>query len=203
MANAIIEFFGGFIGNIYLLTACLSLLPVTEIKGSILFAVSAGAEPLLAAGCALLSSALLAALLVFCYPFLLSRAERSLRIRKVTSFLTSRLTERAERLNGDERADHGNRGAFGVFLFVAIPLPLTGIWTGAMLAALLRLDRKIGFFTLVAGNFTAIGIVLAVALLAGDRANIVFDAFLLLAALFLVVAIVKSLVRKGKKKDHA
>lgn len=31
---------------------------------------------------------------------------------------------------------------FGLFTFVAIPLPLTGVWTGAVVASLLKLDFK-------------------------------------------------------------
>ena len=31
---------------------------------------------------------------------------------------------------------------YGLFLFVAIPLPTTGAWTGSLIAALLGLDKK-------------------------------------------------------------
>lgn len=39
----------------------------------------------------------------------------------------------------------------GLFIFVAIPLPLTGVWTGSAVAALLKLDFKKAFPTVIVG----------------------------------------------------
>lgn len=47
-----------------------------------------------------------------------------------------------------ERKAEKNKGKiekyeyFGLFLFVAVPLPGTGAWTGSLIAALLHLDFK-------------------------------------------------------------
>ena len=40
-------------------------------------------------------------------------------------------------------------------LFVAIPFPGTGAWTGALIAALLQLNRKKSFFTILLGVLIA------------------------------------------------
>ncbi|MDR1530872.1 MAG: small multi-drug export protein [Clostridiales bacterium] len=39
----------------------------------------------------------------------------------------------------------------GLFLFVAVPLPGTGAWTGALIAALIGLPVRRSFFTIAAG----------------------------------------------------
>ncbi len=39
----------------------------------------------------------------------------------------------------------------GLLLFVAIPLPMTGVWTGSAVAAIIGLDFKRAFPTVVAG----------------------------------------------------
>jgi uncharacterized membrane protein len=39
----------------------------------------------------------------------------------------------------------------GLFFFVAIPLPLTGVWTGTTVAALLNLDTKKSLITVLLG----------------------------------------------------
>ena len=44
---------------------------------------------------------------------------------------------------------------WGLFLFVAIPIPGTGAWTGALVAALLDLRVKSAFFTILFGMITA------------------------------------------------
>ena len=49
----------------------------------------------------------------------------------------------------------------GLFLFVAIPLPGTGGWTGALLAILLGLNRKKSFIAITLGIITA-GIIMSI-----------------------------------------
>ncbi len=44
---------------------------------------------------------------------------------------------------------------WGLFLFVAIPIPGTGAWTGALVAALLDLRVKSAFLTILLGMITA------------------------------------------------
>ena len=46
-------------------------------------------------------------------------------------------------------------GYWGLFLFVAIPLPGTGAWTGSLLAVLLGLNRKKSLFVILLGVLTA------------------------------------------------
>ena len=52
-------------------------------------------------------------------------------------------------------------GYWGLYIFVAIPLPGTGGWTGALAAALLHMDIKKAFLTIAAGVFTA-GIIVSI-----------------------------------------
>ena len=103
------------------------------------------------------------------------------------------------------KAKSGEKGraqkAFGLFAFVALPLPLTGVWAGALLAAILRLDYKTSLLSLSAGNFVAGGIVLFVALIAGDKAELVLNVFLFAALAALLFAAIKWGIGKRKKKS--
>lgn len=49
---------------------------------------------------------------------------------------------------------------WGLFIFVAIPLPGTGAWTGALVAAMLDMRLKKAFPAIVLGVLTA-GIIVA------------------------------------------
>lgn len=51
---------------------------------------------------------------------------------------------------------------WGLFLFVAIPLPGTGAWSGAAIAALLKMPPIRAFFSIAAGVVAA-GLIMAVA----------------------------------------
>lgn len=52
-------------------------------------------------------------------------------------------------------------GIWGLLLFVAIPLPGTGGWTGALLASLLHLDKKKSFGVICIGVFIA-GLIISI-----------------------------------------
>lgn len=55
------------------------------------------------------------------------------------------------------------KGVFwGLFLFVAIPLPGTGAWTGSLLAALFGVKFKDAFFAVLLGVLTA-GVIMTLA----------------------------------------
>lgn len=46
-------------------------------------------------------------------------------------------------------------GYLGLVLFVGIPLPGTGAWTGCLIATVLEMDKKKSFFATLAGIFIA------------------------------------------------
>ncbi len=58
-------------------------------------------------------------------------------------------------------------GEWGLLFFVAIPLPGTGGWTGALLASLLHLNRKKAFLIISLGVFIAGLIVSVLSLIIG------------------------------------
>lgn len=49
---------------------------------------------------------------------------------------------------------------WGLFLFVAIPMPGTGAWSGAVIATLLKMKRGRAFLSITAGVLTA-GVIMA------------------------------------------
>lgn len=59
-------------------------------------------------------------------------------------------------------------GIWGLLLFVAIPLPGTGGWTGALLASLLHLDKKKSFGVIAIGVFIAGLIITVLSLFIGN-----------------------------------
>jgi uncharacterized membrane protein len=59
-------------------------------------------------------------------------------------------------------------GIWGLLIFVAIPLPGTGGWTGALLASLLHLERKKSFGVICIGVFIAGLIISVLSLIIGE-----------------------------------
>lgn len=67
-----------------------------------------------------------------------------------------------------KRAKIDKYGVWGLLIFVAIPLPGTGGWTGALLASLLHLDKKKSFFVISIGVFIAGLIITVLSLFVGN-----------------------------------
>ena len=60
-----------------------------------------------------------------------------------------------ERKGHEKKGQIEKYGFWGLILFVGIPLPGTGAWTGCLIAAMLDMDKKKSFLA------TAIGVLIA------------------------------------------
>ena len=131
-----------------LLTALISMLPVVELRGGVPAGVAMGL-PIPAAFCAALAGNLLPV------PFLILFVRRvfkwiRLHIPRLGSFVTKleqRAYAKSRRIVRYE--------TLGLFLFVAIPLPGTGAWTGSLIAAVLDLRLKKAVPVIVCGVVVA------------------------------------------------
>ena len=70
---------------------------------------------------------------------------------KLFSKISNFMFEKAEK----NRAKIDKYAAWGLFLFVAIPLPGTGAWTGALVASLFDMDKKKAALSIFSGVITA------------------------------------------------
>ena len=87
-----------------------------------------------------------------------------------------------------------------VFVFVALPFPFTGVWTGACLAVALGLNFWQATTTVVLGNVVAGAIIAFVSWLFGDATLIFFYAFLAFILAGILFFAIRAIVRKHKAK---
>ena len=134
-------------GKIFM-TFLISMVPVLELRGAIPIGVAHGLDYRIAIAVSILGN-------LVPVPFIV------LFIRKIFAWLRTK----SERLNGfvtrmEQRAlkksDTVRRARFwGLFLFVAIPLPGTGAWTGCLAATLLDLKFWPSVLAVLCGVMTA------------------------------------------------
>ena len=128
----------------FLIAGLLSLLPISELRGAIPFALSQGMSiPLAYVYCVALN-ALVGPLL---YLFLFS-VHKLLSLWDWYKRTFDRLIQRAR---NKVHTKVEKFGYWGVMLFVAIPLPVTGAYTGTLGAWVLGLDAKRTFLAVLAG----------------------------------------------------
>ena len=95
MGEKIAELFGNVVENEYWLIAILAVVPITELKGAILYAAVAKTHLITASLVAYAASSVLSAVILPFLPPLLRFIERNPKVRRVTSFLTDRLERKA------------------------------------------------------------------------------------------------------------
>ena len=101
------------------------------------------------------------------------------------------------------------RKMLGVFAFVAVPLPLTGVWTGSAVAALTQLSYPKALASVVAGNLVATCLITLLCVLLPQKAiDYVILAIGIIAVIVVAVLIVKIVLHKSpedkesKKQDE-
>ena len=128
----------------------ISMLPVVELRGGLIFSAIAGIP--------------FAKAFILCYlgniipiPFIL------LFLRKIFSWLarfrfTSGLVGKLEDKGRKAGAKLGRFDLLGLFIFVALPLPGTGGWTGALVSVIFDLQIRRAFPAIALGILAAGGI---------------------------------------------
>lgn len=131
-----------------LITFIVSMLPIVELRGAIPIGVAIGLDPVVSTVISLVGN-------MVPIPFII------LFIRRIFTWMkgrSRRLAGIAEKLESKARAKGSalyKGEVIGLAVFVAIPLPGTGAWTGALIAAILGMRLKIAVPTIAAGVLVA------------------------------------------------
>ena len=123
-------------------------MPVVELRGAIPLGVALGLPPWESFLLALLGNLLVAPVALLLLPWAVEAATRVPVLRRAWEALEARV-----RLKGEEQVQR--LGALGLFLFVAVPLPGTGAWSGSVLAVVLGLKRRYALLAISLGVVAA------------------------------------------------
>ena len=138
----------------------IAMVPLIEIRGAIPYAVGFGLP--------LVPSILVAVLgNMLPVPFIFLFARRVLewgKDKKVIGPLFKWCLEKGEKGGRKLEAKAGKGLYWALFLFVGIPLPGTGAWTGTLAASILNMDFKKSSLAVMAGVVLAGAIMLAASL---------------------------------------
>ena len=158
----------------------LAMLPVTELRGAIPLALALGLTPLKAYVLAVLGN------MVPIIPLLLllEPVSRLLRRFPAVDRLFRRLLDRT-RQKGREVEKYG---LIGLTIFVAIPLPGTGAWTGALIAWLLGFNFILSAIALGAGVIAA-GILVLLVCLGFIKMTLLYNLEYILVLLLIAVVV--------------
>ena len=135
-----------------LMTFLISMVPVIELRGAIPIAVANGLNYWVAVAVSIIGNLVPVPFIIL---FIRKIFELMRKISKKFDGIVTKLEQRAEK-----KSDVVRKYAFwGLFILVAIPLPGTGAWTGALVAAMLDMRLKRAFPAIALGVLAAAAIV--------------------------------------------
>ena len=156
-----VEFIQNLINNDLISVIVVSLIPMIELKGGIVFARRVGFDFLQAYGLAYLGSTIVFIPIFFLLVPLLNLFKKIKLVNKVAT--KAELYVQTKANEALESQAKKNKKAMSetfikqlaVFIFVAIPLPMTGIWMGTAIAVFINLKFKDAVLPIVLGNLVA------------------------------------------------
>lgn len=122
------------------------MIPILELRGGLIAASLLGVDWKLAMIVCIIGN-------IIPIPFILIFIKRIFELLRRTKFknVVYKMEEKANR-NSEKILKYEN---WGLYLFVAIPMPGTGAWTGALVASLLSMKVKNAFIAICLGILTA------------------------------------------------
>ena len=206
MADKIAEFLLNLTHSNLLSILLISAFPLIELKGAIPIGAKLGVSLWQTAGLAYLGSTLV------CIPvfFLLIPIFNLLKkipfikrfIEKVESVLYGKAKKIALKAKGVDDEKYARRlMTRALLIFVAVPLPVTGVWTGTAIAVFLGFKFKEAVFSLAAGNLIAGAIITLLTYFFKDYVDYIILGLAVLAVVMLVFFIVKVIISKPENND--
>ena len=176
----------------YIIVGLISMVPIVELRGAIPVAESLGLSIFWYYPIAIIGNMLPVPLI---YLFARRILEWGKDKKVIGKFFTWCL-QKGEKGGKKLKESAGNRGIFwALLLFVGIPLPGTGAWTGTLAASFLNLDFKTSVTAIMLGVILA-GIIMSL----GSKIVAALGWAGLIAIIAVIVVLVAISILLGKKK---
>ena len=149
MTDFLVEFFVDLFGGINkeVIVFIISLMPILELRGGLLAATLLDIEFIRALVICIIGNVLPIPIVLLFLKMVLELFEKWKVTKKIVTWLEKKVDSKREQID--------KYGYLGLTIFVGIPLPGTGAWTGSLLAVMLGMDRKKSFVCILLGVLIA------------------------------------------------
>ncbi len=154
MSKKLVEFFIGVFGGVasqavgkYILVFIISLMPILELRGGLIAAALLGLPPVPAYIISIIGNLIPIPLILWLLDYVFDFMKKHNILKKFVLFCERKGNEKKDKIE--------KLGFWGLVLFVGVPLPGTGAWTGCLIATILRMDKKKAFLAATLGVIMA------------------------------------------------
>lgn len=214
IVEAISQFFCSIFGdNSVLATILISIIPLIELKGAIPFGMSKqfwGENALSgwqAFFYAFIGGVIITIILAFIFKPIYNAIKDKKFFKSIVNFFTGSIKKKSEQLENSSTEISEKRKLLkkllATFIFVAIPVPGTGVYTGTCLAILLGLSPWWSILAVTLGNFTAGIIIMTICQIFPQFTTILFFIFIVFILALLAYKIVAHIINKKRENNAA
>lgn len=151
MTEGLVETFVEFFKNLELnkeaIVFIISLLPILELRGGLLAASLLNVEPVVGYIICVIGNILPVPFILLLITPLFNRLKKTKLLSKFVDKIENKALSKKDQIDKYKY--------LGLVLFVGIPLPGTGAWTGSLIACLLNMDKKKSFIAIMLGVIMA------------------------------------------------
>lgn len=145
LVESLVKLFGGLGKEVVVFI--ISMLPILELRGGLIAASLLGVKFITGYIVSIIGNVLPIPIVLLFLEKIFEFLKKFKTTNKIVSKIENKILSKKEQIE--------KYGYLGLILFVGIPLPGTGAWTGAGLAVLLHLNKKKSFISIILGVILA------------------------------------------------
>ncbi len=205
----------------------LSMIPIAEARVAIPFGMTMGMSPGAALGWAFLGTAAVTPILLLILIPIIKALSKTKLFSKLGKFLYDKFEKKSRSIESGDGAPQNSppdvsdteqnsdkkhklklskrdlKKMGGTALFVAIPVPLTGVWTGSAVASIIKLGFVKGLISVMVGNAVACSVITLIGWAFKPYVDYITIAFSVIAICVVIFLIVKLVLYKPDKNATA
>ncbi|MBE5742315.1 MAG: small multi-drug export protein [Clostridiales bacterium] len=207
MTEILGEFLLKVFQNEYVATLFVSMFPLIELKGAIPIGTGLfGLNLLETAGIAYLGSTIVSIAVFFLLIPIFNLLKKIGFVKKIIEKIETIFDEKAQKIaqktNGSAEEEARKIMMISLFVFVAVPFPVTGVWTGTAIAVFLGLKFRESVLPIAVGNLIAGSIITLLTFFFKDYVDIIIYVLFAIAIVMLIIFIAKIVLAKPKAEKE-
>lgn len=154
MTNDLIKFFLSLFNNLgsirygkEITIFIISLMPILELRGGLIAASLLKVNPISSYIISIIGNVLPVPIILMFFNSILNFFKKKKKLTKFINFVDKKVEKNKESIE--------KYGYLGLTLFVGVPLPGTGAWTGCLIASVLEMNKKKSFVAIFLGIIMA------------------------------------------------
>lgn len=202
----VISIFGN---NPILATIFIAMVPIVELRGAIPFGSSReiwGDKALSifeASVYSLIGSIISAVIIILLLIPIFNFLKKTKFFNKIVASFEEKFKKQSDKIENEAQVNKYKdlKRWLGVMTFVAIPLPMTGVWTGSAVAVFLQMGFLKSFTAASVGAIISACIMALISKTLGDKALIIFYIFIVLFVIIMLFYLLRAFIKGRKEKS--